>query len=62
MNVPLWASSSKFVKLLHGSSHIQSIRISVKYRIYCQNLDVYLRFAIWIGQMQSKLLNGLVTI
>ena len=46
---------------MRGSSHIQSILIGVKYRNCCQTLDVYLRFAIWIGQIQSKLLNRLVT-
>ena len=44
---------------MHGSSHIQS-EIGVEYGHCCQTLDVYLRFAIWIGQIQSKLLNGLV--
>ena len=45
---------------MRGSSHIQSVLIGVKYRNCCQNLDVYLHFAIWIAQIQSKLLNGLV--
>ena len=45
---------------MDGSSHL-SVLISVKYQNCCQTLDVYLRFAIWIGQIQSKLLNGLVT-
>ena len=46
---------------MHGSSLIQSVLIGVKYGNRCQSLDVYLHFAIWIGQIQSKLLNGLVT-
>ena len=45
---------------MRGSSHIQSVLIDVEYQNYCQTLDVYLRFAIWIGQIQSKLLRGLV--
>ena len=44
-----------------GSSHIRSVLIGVKYQNCSRTLDVYLRFAIWIGQIQSKLLNGLVT-
>jgi hypothetical protein len=44
-----------------GSSRIQSVLIGVKYRNCHPTLDVYLRFAIWIRQIQSKLLNGLVT-
>ena len=44
-----------------GSCHIPNVLIGVEYRNCCQTLDVYLRFAIWIGQIQSKLLNGLVT-
>ena len=41
-----------------GSSHI---RIGDKYRNYRRTLDVYLYLDIWIGQIQSKLFNGLVT-
>ena len=44
-----------------GSSHIRSVLIGVEYRNRRRTLDVYLCFAIWIGQIQSKLLNGLVT-
>ena len=43
---------------MRGSSHIWSVLIGVEYRNCC---DVYLCFAIWIGQIQSKLLNELVT-
>ena len=46
---------------MRGSSHIRSVLIGVEYRNWCQTVDVYLCFAIWIGQIQSKLLNGLVT-
>ena len=45
---------------MRGSSHIISVLIGVKYRNCCQTLVVYLRFAIWIRQFQTKLLNGLV--
>ena len=41
---------------MRGSSHIQSVLIGVEYRNSRRTLDVYLRFAIWIGQIQSKLL------
>ena len=44
-----------------GSCHIQSVLISVEYQNCCGTFDVYLHFAIWIGQIQSKLLNRLVT-
>ena len=46
---------------MRGSSHIPRVLIGVKYRNCCRILNVYLCFAIWIGQIQSKLLNGLVT-
>ena len=46
---------------MRGSSHIPSVRISVKYRKSRQTLDDNLHFAIWIEQFQSKLLNGLTT-
>ena len=46
---------------MHGSSHTQSVLIFIEYQNCCRTLDVYLRFAIWIGQIQSKLLNELVT-
>ena len=45
---------------MHGSSHIRSVLIGVKYQNCLQTLSIYLCFAIWIGQIQSKLLNGLV--
>jgi hypothetical protein len=46
---------------MRGSSHIPSVLIGIKYRNCHQTLDVYFHFAIWIWQIQSKLLNGLVT-
>ena len=46
---------------MRGSSHIRSVLIGVKYQNWRRLVDVYLRFAIWIGQIQSTLLNGLVT-
>ena len=43
-----------------GSSHIRSFLIGVEYQNWRPTLDVYLRFAIWIGQIQSKFVtNGL---
>ena len=44
-----------------GSSHIQSALIGVKYRNCRPTLDVYLLFAIWMGQIQSKLIYIFVT-
>ena len=44
-----------------GSSHIQSVLIGVEYQNCRGTLVVYLCFALWIGQIQSTLLNGLVT-
>ena len=41
---------------MSGSSHIQSVQVGVKYSNCSQTLDVYLLFAIWIGQIQSKLI------
>ena len=35
--------------------------IGVEYRNCHQTLDVYLHFTIWIEQIQTKLLDGLVT-
>ena len=43
------------------SSHIRSVLIGVKHQNCRPTLDVYLRFVIWLGQIQSKLRNGLVT-
>ena len=44
-----------------GSSHIQSVLVGVKYQNCCQTLDVYLLFAILLGQIKSKLNYRLVT-
>ena len=41
---------------MSGSSHIQSVVIGVEYRNCRRTLDVYLLFAIWTGQIQSKLI------
>ena len=38
------------------SSHIQSVLIGVEYRNCRLTLDVYLLFAIWMRQIQSKLI------
>ena len=40
---------------------IQRALIGVKYRNYCCTLDVYLLFAIWMGQIQLKLIYMLIT-
>ena len=48
-------------KLITGSSHIQSVIIGVEYLNCCQTLDVYLLFAILLGQTKSKLNYRLVT-
>ena len=47
--------------LVSGSSHIQIVLIGVEYRNWCRTLDVYLLFAIWMGQIQSKLIYIFVT-
>ena len=46
---------------MSGSSHIQSVLIGVEYRNCCPTLDVYLLFAISMGQIQSKLIYKFVT-
>ena len=46
--------------LMRGSSHIQSVLIGVQYWNCCRTFDIHLSFAIWIGQIQPKLLIGLV--
>ena len=46
---------------MSGSSHIQSVLISVEYRNCRPTLDVYLLFAILLEQIQSKLNYRLVT-
>ena len=39
---------------MSGSSHIQSVLIGVKYLNWCRTMDVYLLFAILLGQVKSK--------
>ena len=46
--------------LMFGSSHIPSVLIGVEYLNYRQTLDVYLLFAIWMGQIQLKLIYILI--
>ena len=45
---------------MSGSPHIQIVLIGVEYRNCRQTLDVYVIFAIWMGQIQSKLIYILV--
>jgi len=47
--------------LMCGSCHIQNVPIGVEYQNCHQTLDVYLLFAIWMGQIQSKLIYIFVT-
>ena len=44
-----------------GSCHIPSVLIGVKYYYFLRILDVYLLFAILLGQIKSKLNYRLVT-
>ena len=46
---------------MSGSSHIQSVLVGIEYRNCRRTLDVYLPFAIWMGQIQSKLISMFVT-
>ena len=43
------------LQLMSGSSHIWSVLIAIKYWNYPWTLDVYLLFAILLGQIESKL-------
>ena len=52
---------SESFSLLRGSSHIRSVLIGIEYRNCRRTLDVYLLIAIWIGQIQSKLIHKFVT-
>ena len=45
-----------FYAFISGSSHIGSVLIGVEYQNYRRTLDFYLLFAIWMGQIQSKLI------
>ena len=47
--------------IISSSSHIQSVLIGVEYWNYCWALDVYLLFAAWMGQSQSKLIHIFVS-
>jgi hypothetical protein len=47
--------------LMSGSSHIRGGLIGVECRNWHQTLHVYLLFAIWMGQIQSKLIYIFVT-
>ena len=49
------------VHLMCGSCQIRNALISVEYRNCCRTLDVYLLFAIWMGQNQSKRIYKFVT-
>ena len=53
-------NNSQLHSLMSGSSHIQSVLIGIEYRNCCQTLDVYLLFAILLGQIESKLNNKLI--
>ena len=46
---------------MSGSFHIRSVLIGVEYQNLRRTLDVYLLFAIWMGQIQSKLIYMFVT-
>ena len=50
-----------FYTFISGSSHSGSVLIGVEYQNYCRTLDVYLLFAIWMGRIQSKLIDIFVT-
>ena len=48
--------------IMSGSSHIRNVLIGVEYRNCCRTLDgFFLLFAIWMGQIQSKLIYIFVT-
>ena len=47
--------------IMSGSSHIQSVLVGIEYQNYGQTLDVHLIFAIWMGQIQLKLIYIFVT-
>ena len=52
---------SKKSSLMCGSCHIRNVLIGVEYRNCRRTLDVYFLFAIWMGQIQSKLIYIFVT-
>ena len=41
---------------MSGSSNIQGVLIGIEYQNCHQTLDAYLLFAVWMGQIQSKLI------
>ena len=43
-----------FYTFISGSSHIGSVLIGVEYQNYSLILDVYLLFAIWMGQRSES--------
>ena len=49
------------ISFMSGSSHIRNVLIVVEYRNYHRTLDVYILFAIWMDQIQSKLIYMIVT-
>ena len=53
--------SRREIKLMSGSSHIQSFLNGIEYQNCRQTLDVYLLFDICMGQIQSKLIYIFVT-
>ena len=46
---------------MSGSSHIRSVLIGIKYQNFRRTFVVYLLFATWMGQIQSKLIYIFVT-
>jgi hypothetical protein len=46
---------------MSGTSHVRSVLIGVEYQNCHRTLDVHLLFAIWMGQIQSKLIYIFVT-
>ena len=48
-------SQDIFQTFMSGSSYIRIVLIAVEYRKWRRTLDVYLTFAILLGQIQSKL-------
>ena len=51
----------RLVTFMSGSSHIRSILIGVEYQNCRRTLDVYLLFAMWMRQIQLKLIYIFVT-
>jgi hypothetical protein len=51
----IYLSFTEKNRFMSGSSHIWNVLIGVKYQNCCRTLDVYLLFAIWMGQIQLKI-------